>query len=135
MGGSGSTRWGLSVTRVTTERLPQLDVRVLARKGALRPGAMSTVIWGDKATIKLSVLAGDANEVRLAYEVPTRRDGLIPIRERIELTRTPCTFGGSRAWFACPGCRVRCAVLYALGGCFRCRWCHHIAYASTRATG
>ncbi len=131
MGGPYSSRWGMTVTRFTTEGLPRLDVRVLAREGMLRHGT-SMVTWGNGATITLSIPTEAANEMHLAYDVQTYRGRVIPIQERMRLTRTPCTFGGTRVWFACPGCGARCAVLYALGGRFQCRQCHHLAYKSTR---
>ncbi|HEV2127767.1 MAG TPA: hypothetical protein VGR22_04020, partial [Thermomicrobiales bacterium] len=35
-------------------------------------------------------------------------------------------------WFRCPGCLSRRAVLFSVGGVFRCRACHDQAYTSTR---
>lgn len=122
----------MTVTRFTSEGLPRLDVRVLAQKGALKPGVTTTVSWGTASTIALTMPTDDADSVQLAYDVQTHRNGVTPIRERIRLARTPCTFGGSRVWFWCPGCGARRAVLYALGSWFRCRVCHRVAYASTR---
>ncbi len=130
MGGPGSTRWGMTVTRLSVDGLPRLDVRVVAREEALRPGTTSTVTWGTGATITLSVPAHIDDIVYVAYEVQNHRDGVMAIRERVELTRTPCTFGGFRVWFACPSCGTTCAVLYALCGRFRCRKRHHLAHAS-----
>ena len=43
MGGFGSNRWGTTVTRRSTDDVPQLDVRVLSREGTLQPGATSVV--------------------------------------------------------------------------------------------
>ena len=131
MGGPGSTRWGMTVTRMPIDGLPQLDVRVLNRVGALNPSATSTVTWGNKASITLSVPAKHASGVRLDCVVQSHCDAVRSVRERIRLTRTTCTFGGTRVWFGCPGCGTRCAVLRALGGRFRCRACHRLAYAST----
>jgi hypothetical protein len=133
MGGPGSSRWGTTVTRVLADGLLRLDVRVLAREGALKPGVTSTVTWGSGASLTITVPTDDAECVHLEYEVQTPPNMVIPIRERIRLTRTPCTFGGNRIWFACPGCGDRCAVLYAVKGGFQCRKCHCVAYASTRA--
>ncbi len=45
MGGFGSTRWGWERTRQATDPLLWLDVRWLARRGALHPGAWSTTSW------------------------------------------------------------------------------------------
>ena len=44
---------------------------------------------------------------------------LRPLGTEIEITSTPCHFGGRRYWFVCPICRRRCAILYP----FICRIC------------
>jgi len=52
----------------------------------------------------------------------------------LEITRTPCPFGGERAWWLCPGCGRRAIRLYQLAGALRCRNCHRLVYASQRDT-
>ena len=132
MGGYGSGRWGTTVTRMTTEGLPRLDVRVLARKGCLQPGTLATIAWENGATVTTKVTPACSDVVTLTYCAHAPTGSWLPIHEDVCLTRTPCTLGGTRAWFACPGCGICCAVLYALGGYFRCRVCHQLAYPSTR---
>ena len=59
---------------------------------------------------------------------------------RIEMTSTPCYFGGKRYWFVCPlmqdnkPCRRRVGVLYIVGKYYGCRLCHHLAYQSQQKT-
>ncbi len=53
-----------------------------------------------------------------------------PRTQSISLQRTPCHYGGTRAWFGCPGCGQRCAKLYFCDGSFRCRKCHELGYRS-----
>ena len=48
----------------------------------------------------------------------------------IRLEWTPCTFGGSRPWFLCPGCGRRVAILYGPGLPLECRVCRGLGYAS-----
>ena len=50
----------------------------------------------------------------------------------LRIDRTVCNYGGTRAWFRCPSCLRRCAVVYfgAPGGRYACRHCAHIAYLS-----
>jgi hypothetical protein len=103
--------------------------------GALEPGVTTSVLWSSGPTITLSIPDHTDNRVHIAYGVLNDRDGPIPVQDRIRLTRTPCTFGGSRVWFTCAACSTRCAVLYHLGGSFLCRGCHRLAYFSTRARG
>lgn len=52
----------------------------------------------------------------------------------VEISYTPCPFGGERAWWLCPGCGCRAIRLYQLAGTLRCRNCHRLVYASQRAT-
>lgn len=59
-----------------------------------------------------------------------------PISYTVQLTSTPCHFGGFRWWFVCPvvRCQRRCGKLYMPPGgrYFVCRVCADVAYASTR---
>ena len=132
MGGYGSSRWGATVTRVSTEGLLRLDVRVLEREGCLRPGTSATVTWSGGPSIATKVAPEHPGIVTLRYLVRHGNEPCLSIQEDVALTRTRCTFGGTRVWFTCPGCGTRCAVLYAFRRWFRCRTCHHLAYGSTR---
>lgn len=141
MGGIGSGRWGWERTRETTEGLLWLDVRYLARRGlfTVKPGQLATdaVAWsrGGKPLGNITVVyaGNDPDAVILDYRVRTgASEPWVPVQERIGLERTPCRYGGSRPWFRCPGCGKRRAVLYSVGGRFRCRGCHDLAYESTR---
>ena len=55
-----------------------------------------------------------------------------PVEEPVELTWTPCNYGGKRPWFICPatGCGRRVAVIYGAGRYFACRHCYDLTYAS-----
>jgi hypothetical protein len=66
-----------------------------------------------------------------AEKVDIRSYGQHPPRGRlfhrgrpIAITSTPCTFGGCRYWFLCPGCGRRCAILYPT----LCRTCRRGRY-------
>jgi hypothetical protein len=140
VGGYGSTRWGWRSTRVTTDEVPALDVRALARRGYFSAGpghvAEGLEVWSsrDSAVGRIGVeFRGDEPHViTLEYHVCRSEEDRYTIRERVGLDRTRCTFGGSRPWFVCPGCGTRRAVLFCVGGMFRCRVCHDLAYRSTR---
>ena len=135
MGGFGSTRWGTTVTRMSTEGLLRLDARALARAGGLLPGGSGTVTWGEGATVTTEVGVDTPDVMAVRYGVRIGDGPVVSFREQVPLLRTRCTLGGTRHWFGCPGCGTRCAVLYAFLGRFRCRSCHHLAYASTRVPG
>ncbi len=136
MGGYGSSRWGMTLTRLTTDGLPRLDVRGLARDGGLAPGTSATITWHDEdpvpATITTHVPADEPDTLVLAYRILTDTGSEMSVHERIGPETTACHYGGVRAWFRCPGCHRRRAVLFGLDGWFRCRACHRLAYASTR---
>jgi hypothetical protein len=68
----------------------------------------------------------------LKYQIRMGNEPRRPIHEPVWLLTIECHFGGPRVWFACPGCRIRRAVLYSVDGRFRCRGCHNLAYSSTR---
>lgn len=50
--------------------------------------------------------------------------------DEIGVVRTECNFGGSRAWFECPWCNNRCAILYRIGPALKCRKCAKLRYRS-----
>lgn len=137
MGGYGSTRWNWERTRTDTAGLLDLDVRWLARKGCLKPGAVCILSWtrgeGQLAGTIWTRMDRDRPFVTLEYS--TQRSGetkWTPHRDRVWLDPTTCHYGGTRDWFVCSRCGTRRAVLYSLGGMFACRACHDLAYASTR---
>ena len=78
--------------------------------------------------------------VELSYSVgPEGRKE--DVRYAVPLARTPCNFGSSRPWFACPGvvngvpCGRRVAKLYLKHRYFLCRHCLDLTYASRQETG
>ena len=135
MGGMGSNRWTTTITRLIADGLVRLDVRALAQTGALGPGTSITVTWDSGASVSAHIPHDEPACIMLEYDAGDRSCSRHSVTERIPLLTTPGTFGGIRPWFACPGCGKRCAVLYELGGHFRCQECHHLTYGSTCATG
>src|SRR3954466_12861038 len=107
MGGYGSTRWNCHATRATTDELLALDVRTLARRGYfdVEPGEVATGIeaWSHsgREVGRIDVeYRGDAPlAMTFAYRAHRPGKEWRTIRERVELNRTPCTFGGGRPWF------------------------------------
>ena len=107
MGGFNSGRQG---GKRTTNKMTGLDIRKVHRAGGLEPGV---------------------SEVTLHYRITgpfgEGRDYSYPVR----IEWTPCNYGGQRAWWACPDCGRRVAVLWS-GSRYACRNCHDLAYKSTR---
>jgi hypothetical protein len=135
MGAPGSgNRWRLGAKRTTDEH-HALDVRKLARAGALRPGYC--VNWalspGGKSSPRVQMLVAQSGLV-LRYKHSTSVGEWKRAEYPVRITRTRCNFGGSRPWFLCParGCGQRVAILYGDDDVFKCRSCHKLAYASSR---
>jgi hypothetical protein len=109
--GAGRPGW-----KRKAEQSLAFDVRQVARKGMLRPGAFAwhwTSNYGEKVGSVGVRVTDDAQRM-------------------IRINRTPCNYGGSRPWLLCPSCGRRCAVVYfgAPGGRYACRRCSRVAYLS-----
>jgi len=121
MGGFGSGRSGW---RPTEDQFLRLDVRMLNRKGMLRPGVTGTMHWSREGEAVGSIqIHATAAEVRLIYT-----SAGLALDYPVHLDRTTCNLGGSRPWFLCPSCCRRVAVLFG-GGRFLCRYCRNLAYS------
>lgn len=104
-----------------------IDVRRWQRDGLLSGGYFGWQ-WTDSDTGEVRSNIGvypKHQAVELSYTV----DGH-SFRPLIQITTTPCAFGGSRVWFQCLRCHGRCAKLFLRGGHFRCRKCNQISYQS-----
>ena len=80
--------------------------------------------WSNGATIGLDTCP-DAVTFRYRWGGDDGTD----VAQRVTIIRTPCHYGGSRPWFACPSCRRLCAILY-LAGRPKCRCCARLVYPS-----
>lgn len=133
-------------SRTTVSECRTLSISELAAESDLTPGAGGVVTWtrGETHQASLSwlvVRSGEADTaLRFFYSVtrpgsesPTTIDLLAPIEY------TPCTFGGRRPWFRCPGdgCDERIGKLYLPPQAeeFRCRHCHDLTYESCQRSG
>ena len=136
MGGAGSGRNGGGPV---VDGCRSLDVNRLHREGWLRPGWTGTLRWSrdgeDAGSIGLRASQG---RITLTYRCRWCEEEWQDVEEQVPIVRTPCTFGGSRPWFVCPGivdgvpCRRWVAKLYGPGRYFLCRHCHGLAYQSQR---
>lgn len=133
MGGSGSTRWDGIGTRHSIGECLNLDLREIGRYLRRMPVQFNwRWSWTNGKEASISIRLLDRTQVFLICSV--QRDGRawMPIKERIALTWTSCSYGGERPWFRCPGCERRVRVIYAPPGntMFRCRSCHNLAHTS-----
>lgn len=117
-------------TKGSTSGHLSLCVNKLSQSGRLEPGIEGLWCWSNAAgSSAIIVHCIDHGSLNLTYRVQGR-DYQLPVR----LERTPCHYGGSRPWFACPSCGRRCGKLY-LSGKFVCRKCAHLNYPSQQETG
>ncbi len=129
MGGPGSGRRPSFPT--TLDDLRAVDLRYLRRHGMLEPGRCGTLRWSRAGRETGSVgFTVDRDALTLTYRTRGHSgEGWTEVVEPVRLSRTAQPFGGERAWFACPGCSRRCAVLYG-GRHFLCRCCVALPYGS-----
>ncbi len=130
MGGFGSARWQQG--KDTTSDYRQLDVRRLQRDGFLKPGCTFGWQWpcgnGTMATINVHT---EKNKITLSYKQRSNSKEWKDKSYTVWLDWTWCNYGDWRAWFLCPGCGRRVAILYG-GATFACRHCYKLAYPCQR---
>lgn len=133
MGGIFSGRKPAKLTKPFPEQFVSLDIRELQKYEWLEPGRaynQNKFRQGKKTGVFSIVVYEDYLE--LSYSVCNDQESRSPT-QIINLTRTPCNFGGYRPWFLCPGdqCGRRVAILYGTDSML-CRHCWGIAYQSQR---
>jgi hypothetical protein len=113
-----------------------LDVNQLSEKGCLRPGCSSTCRWIVTNEVVSVNLRAEAERLHLAYTVRVGNGERQDMTETIPIVHLGCRFGGSRAYFICPGpgdgsgCGRRISKLHLSRRYFLCRHCNQLAYAS-----
>lgn len=98
----------------------------------LKAGYLNTLTWSRNGNPIASIkICADVGNVRLIYKCRINGDEWEDKDYCVSIERTPCHYGGSRAWFLCPCCSKRVGKLYG-GKMFACRHCHDLAYKSQR---
>ena len=128
--GAGRPGW-----KRKAEQSMAFDLRQIAKKGLLRPGAFSwhwTSNYGEKVGSVGVRVADDAKRVTLTYQWTPYNSEPRHVECSLWIERARCNYGGTRPWFLCPSCGRRCAVVYfgAPGGRYACRQCVRVAYLS-----
>jgi hypothetical protein len=144
VGGAGRGNWYRFDKKTPIEECHSVDVRHLHRHRLLKPGLWFSLRWSragrETASIRGVVEGSDRPErVVLLYRCRSGpEDRWEDVREPVELTCSPCNFGGHRPWFVCPGvisgkrCGRKVAVLYGPGRYFLCRHCYDLSCRSQR---
>lgn len=129
MGGPGSGTWLRPYTKPRCESYRRLDIREWHRQRRLWAGNRFSWVWStaEGAVVASILVSVTATAVRLTYRYRGREESWLDIDDVIELTSTPCPYGGTRQWFRCP-CGRRIALLYHAGTYFRCRHCYDLRY-------
>src|SRR4030095_4220807 len=108
--GAGRSGW-----RRKCEHMLRFDIRALHRKGRLAAGQMFSWYWSRDGEQIASIGVRTFVDAIILKYTRTPDDGEPDnITCRVALTRTPCNYGGQRAWFFCPDCARLCAVLFGL---------------------
>ena len=131
MGGFGSGRHG---GKRTTGDKWALDIRKIQRTVGLMPGKSFNWQWlrNGEPMANINILT-DTDQVTLDYRTRDRGGEWQNMNYPVQISWTPCNYGGQRAWWCCPavGCGRRVAVLYG-GKVYACRHCHKLAYRTQR---
>jgi hypothetical protein len=132
MGGIGSgARRSTHVGNV--EQMLALDIRILRRRGIVRPGECTC------DTVQWSIGGLSASSARLRIDLSDiERGGVMAIigempgggiKQRVAIEMVPAPFGGHRCYFICPITSQRCEVIYYAGGRFGSREAQRLSYA------
>ena len=70
--------------------------------------------------------------INMTYSTHSHAGERRTINEDIPVDWTDCHLGGKRAWWLCPGCGKRVAILYLQATGYRCRTCHNLTYRSSQ---
>jgi hypothetical protein len=136
MGGFGSGGWFSRDGKALADECLCIDINWLNRKGDLQTGSLFVLMWTVKPVGKTYSIEGytGAEAVSLKYSVSRPGEGQRDINYQASLFWTPCTYGGRRPWFICPGtgCGRRVGKLFLKDSYFLCRHCHKLAYESQR---
>jgi hypothetical protein len=125
MGGIGSGRRGGKRAQDNARRL---DIRRLCRKGQPFIGRAFTLTWERyRTTVRNACLEVHPFHVEITHQRRTGEASWENVTYTVWLSWTPCTYGGQRAWWLCPRCDRRVAILYD-GHTFACRHCHQLSY-------
>ena len=131
---------GVKRKKQTVEKSQELSIFRLHHQG------ITTALWGDwtlswggisgATTASIGIrrvgLPSDRPGLRLSYTLEGWTEKRVPVDYAVDLTTTPCRFGGRRYWFLCPGvsCGCRVAKLYRppVATYYLCRHCHQLTY-------
>ena len=120
-----------------TDQYKKIDVRYMQRESLLNSGQANSLRWTSQRTGEIVGRIDyevKAEGVCFSYRVRSNpSEAWRPYSYLVPVIYTPCNYGGTRAWFNCPHCLKRVAVLY-LDEQIACRTCHKLNYTSQQQT-
>lgn len=142
MGGFGSGDWADAMTRKATTGLCRtLNAKRLKEAGVFDSDVPLTIAWvnelGEEAGFVTVTRQIDGNGNTRALRIES--GGSVTVTSQvIQVTTTPCFYGGIRYWLLCPAvkdgvlCENRVGALYLppAGRVFACRHCWGLTYES-----
>jgi hypothetical protein len=138
VGGYGSGVYGSRkrVPKGVVERSRSIDVRPIFGEERITPGEPYIVSWvnertGEESSTVRILLIGES-KLKISFSINGES-----IKQLIPIEWTSCNYGGSRAWFNCPSCRRRVAIVHMPLRKYRflCRQCHDLTYRSCQLAG
>ena len=123
--------------KANTDQYKKIDVRYMQRENSLNVGNKNNLVWSNKQTGEVTSRIDyevKSEGVCFSYRVRSNSsEAWRPYEYLVPVTYTPCNYGGYRAWFNCPYCNKRVAVLY-LDVKIACRICYKLNYTSQQQT-
>jgi hypothetical protein len=131
MGGPGSGSWYRWDTRRVIDTVDSLDVRKLARQGALREGVQAVITWRQGQQGECSIkFACESRGIVLTYRAQRAGGAWCDVHQEIPIERVSTGFG-TRALLKCSECQRRAAIVYLSHHLlFVCRVCMALPYKS-----
>lgn len=129
MGGKGSGRWIRNNSKMTTDQVLNITIKMLNDHGCLCPGAQG-YIHLDHHCIQAITFHTQENVIILKYRYNRFVDNCYEIQTAIKIEHQPLHFGGHRSYFVCPDCGRKVTALFFMQMIFRCRSCHLLTYRS-----
>ncbi|MZR11653.1 hypothetical protein GQE99_01225 [Maritimibacter sp. DP07] len=111
-------------SRRTADEVPQLRITQVVEAGLTNAKGQVPIFEDGTGHTLLVAIDGHGDYIEIYVAA-----GWGNTEQRIELTETPCNYGGTRKWFLCPECAKRCGVLY-IRHRIACRTCYDLTYSS-----
>lgn len=111
-----------------TSDFPSIDIRLLQRKACLNTGHshISELVY---ETHRESInIKTEYDWLIIDYHYRFGKNKVDHTNYTFKIDWMPCNYGGKRAFFLCPSCEQRVALLYCVNH-FACRHCHDLTYA------